>query len=69
MDSLLFLNACVFIVFSKKSLQICLSFGPLANLIPNKLKVLANIELSKCKIIKIYKLDHELSTYPFPFML
>lgn len=55
MDSLLFLNACVFIVFGEivsllyleKSLQIYLFFGPLANLIHNKLKVLANIELSK----------------------
>lgn len=71
MDSLLFLNACVFIAFLKKiPLNIPdIFFGPLANLIHNKLKVLANIELSKCKFINIYKLDHEIPTYPFSFIL
>lgn len=69
MDSLLFLNARVFIVFLKKSLQRYLFFGPQANLIHNKLKVLANIELSKCKLVNIYEEDHELPTYPFPFIL
>lgn len=69
MDNLLFLNACVFIVFLKKTLQIYLFFGPLANLMPNKLKILANIELSKCKFVNIYEEHHELPTYPFPFIL
>lgn len=69
MDSLLFLNACVFIVFLKKSLHIYFYFGPLANLIHNKLKVLTNIELSKYKLINIYEQDHELCTHPFPFIL